>query len=88
MGNNGSVKVRLETKFDSALNSASRTVTYLDGDGLNSLASSQMSNEELWEINRDIIADTIELPDGDYTIALESTALTLTGNSWVLVSVD
>lgn len=68
MGLSGDIQIRITTKFDAVENKVSRTVYCLGGWGLHYLTSSQLGDAESWNINRSIIADTIQLPDGEYTI--------------------
>lgn len=68
MGLPGVVQIKITTNFDEKENSASRTVQYLGGWGLNCLSACTLGEDKFWHINRNIIADTIELPDGIYTL--------------------
>ena len=68
MGIPGSITVHITTVFDNTNQSASRTVKYIDGYGLNCLASFSLGDPDFWDINSDLITDTIELPDGVYVL--------------------
>jgi hypothetical protein len=68
MGLPGVIHVKITTSFDEKANSASRTIQYLGGWGLNCLSACTLGSGEFWDIDRHIMEDTIELPDGTYTL--------------------
>jgi len=68
MGLPGVIHVKITTSFDEETNSASRTVQYLGGWGLNSLAACTLGDCKYWKVSRHIVKDTIELPDGTYML--------------------
>lgn len=70
MGMPGSVTIKITTSFNKEENSVSRSIQFVDGNGLNSLVTSEMGSEESWGVNKDVMADTIHLPDGVHTIEL------------------
>lgn len=70
MGMPGSVTIKITTTFNEEENSVSRSIQFVDGNGLNSLVTSEMGSEESWGVNKDVMADTIGLPDGVHTIEL------------------
>lgn len=70
MGMPGAIKVEITTTFDPENNSASRVVRFIGGYGLNMLVASDMSDPDSWAINRSIMADTMGLDDGVYTLVL------------------
>ena len=68
MGLPGEIHVKITTVFDEKENSVTRTVKYLGGWGLNFLFSCRLGESKFWNINRHIVEDTIDLPDGTYTL--------------------
>jgi len=68
MGLPGVIHVKITTSLDEKANSASRTIQYLGGWGLNCLSACTLGSGKFWDINRHIMEDTIELPDGTYTL--------------------
>lgn len=68
MGLPGNITIEIVTVFNDKDNSITRAVRYISGWGLNCLVSSDLGNQEWWHLNRTIVADTIELPDGQHKI--------------------
>lgn len=68
MGLPGSIDVEITTTFDDREGSVSRKVRFVSGWGLNCLAASEIGDPDCWNINRSIVADTIDLPDGRHKI--------------------
>lgn len=68
MGMPGSVTIKISTTFDEGANSVSRSIQFIKGNGLNSLVLSDLGSEKSWDINKDIMVDTIGLPDGIHTL--------------------
>lgn len=68
MGLPGLIHIEIATVFDSQSNSVSRRVRYIGGWGLNSLSACTLGIEKHWKVDWRIMADTMELPDGTYTL--------------------
>ena len=68
MGLPGVIQIKITTTFDEDANSASRTIQFVNGWGLNCLSACTLGTGKYWHINRNIMADTIKLPDGTYTL--------------------
>jgi hypothetical protein len=65
----GAIHVKITTVFNEKENSASRNLQYLGGYGLNGLSGCTIGKGKHWNVNKSIMADTIELPDGTYKLA-------------------
>lgn len=68
MGIPGTINIEITTVFDPEKNLVTRTIRYVSGHGLNALSASQLGTGEFWEIDRDIVSDTIDLPDGEHKL--------------------
>jgi hypothetical protein len=68
MGLSGDINIEITTSFNAEVGSVTRSIRFVDGWGLNCLGASGMGDPELWDINRGIVADTIELPDGQHKV--------------------
>jgi hypothetical protein len=64
MGKPGHTLIEIHTEFDLETCSVRRTLTSVGGEGLNSLASTLLGDIEFWDVNRDIMRDTMDLDDG------------------------
>lgn len=72
MGMPGSVTIKISTTFDEGANSVSRSIQVVDWYGLNGLSVADLGTGESWDTNKDLITDTIELPDGIHTLEYQS----------------
>jgi len=68
MGLPGVIHIRITTEFNEQQNSVSRTVQHLGGWGLNSLGGCSFGTGRYWHLDREIVKDTLELPDGVHTL--------------------
>jgi hypothetical protein len=68
MGMNGNIEIEITTSFDAENGSVTRSVRFVDGWGLNCLAASQIGDPGCWDMNREIVADTINLLDGRHKV--------------------
>jgi hypothetical protein len=68
MGVPGDIDIEITTTFDVEKRSVTRSARFVDGWGLNSLVAFELGDQEDWEINQTIVADTIALPDGQHKI--------------------
>jgi hypothetical protein len=68
MGLPGNIDIEITTTFDAKNGSVTRTVRFVGGWGLNCLVASDLGDPQSWGINKDIVADTIHLPDGRHKI--------------------
>ncbi|MFM2219256.1 MAG: hypothetical protein RL240_3574 [Planctomycetota bacterium] len=68
MGMPGYIDIEITTAFDAEKGLVTRSVRFVDGWGLNSLVVSELGEQKWWHLNRAIVADTIELPDGQHKV--------------------
>jgi hypothetical protein len=68
MGMPGDIDIEITTTFDVEKRSVTRSVRFVDGWGLNSLVAFDLGDQESWDHNQTIVADTIALPDGQHKI--------------------
>ena len=67
MGMPGHIKVEIKTDFITNT-SVSRTIRFIDGVGLDSIAAEKMGDPDFWHINSDIMRDTMDLDEGVYEL--------------------
>jgi hypothetical protein len=72
VGAKGSIDVEITTEFDRLNAKVTRSVRYLDGYGLDCLIPSDLGNDEWWQLNQSVVADTMDLPDGIHKITSQN----------------
>lgn len=68
MGLPGNIDIEITTAFDAEKGSVTRSIRFVGGWGLNCLVASDLGDQRWWHLNRTIVADTIELPDGRHKV--------------------
>lgn len=74
MGMPGNIDIEITTTFNVENGSVTRSVRFIGGCGLNCLVASDLGDQKWWHLNRTIVADTIELPDGQHKVDRDSVA--------------
>lgn len=66
--NQDNITIEISTRFDKIENSTSRNVSFVSANGLSGIAACLLGYKVFWQYNRNIVSDTIDLPDGLHTV--------------------